>query len=745
MSKEVIRKTYIGYDLGDGETITDLVTLESGKNTNRTLFDDMTMPDSNDPGKAMPTIFAYGESGEVMFSSTIVAAPELVKNIVINFKRRPSDLLAKSDKSVVENVQIVKSLLDSSTTVWPSESVWFEGNTEEMIEFKNSVVSFTNSIFTNEAYINKLRTAAMNSDEVVFCVGHPTNWTELDVAIYELIMKNTILGSGKYADKKSSIIMEAESRAAYLYSKDVESFGRLPKGESVLLIDIGSSTIDLTAMTASSNNHQYNTGSNYLGARSIDFMIRDWYLDELKKNPASWSVYENLLKNNPTIPNALTLSCRKAKETLYSTTAGMAVVYFNMFPGIKLTKDILDNIIDNTPIAKILTETIDLPVDEAKAMGNKSWKNLFKDFLIEKKAEMSKMGIKVGHIILTGSASKMPFAPQIVLEVFNEISSDSLGYDMDPSRTISKGLALVGPSNEKSEAFRKDLKTLVDEKLGTIIKNNIPALSKKMGEVISGVIKPVIKNRVSEWKKGDITTLNGMNQKIKNDCSEANLTKLLSSNKEYTKAIETWLRDSVGKDIAVELKALCTKYGVTDIGIDDLNIMKAPKISINGELKLDPLAFMDTVATIVSIIAGFIVGISITSILAIILTIISFISTTIASFLLTAILAMGPAGLVILAAAAGIAVGVLIRHGKDALKEMFKDKILAWDLPAVVRKTMTDEKINSSLTDANIPKQIEDAFNKPDLVNEIVNKVSENLKGQIEKRAEDIKYAIESK
>lgn len=745
MSKEVIRKTYIGYDLGDGETITDVVTLECGKNTSKTLFDDMTMPDSNEPGKAMPTIFAYDESGKVMFSSTIVIAPDLVKNIVINFKRRPSDLLAKSDKSVVENVQIVKSLLDSSTTVWPSESVWFEGNTEEMIEFKNSVVSFTNSIFTNETYINKLRTAAMGSDEVVFCVGHPTNWTELDVAIYELIMKNTILGSGKYADKKSSIIMEAESRAAYLYSKDVESFGRLPKGESVLLIDIGSSTIDLTAMTASSNNHQYNTGSNYLGARSIDFMIRDWYLNELKKNPASWSVYESLLKGNPTIPNALTLSCRKAKETLYSTTAGMAVVNFSTFPGIRLTKEILDNIIDNTPISKILTETINLPVDEAKAMGNKSWKNLFKDFLIEKKTEMSKMGIKVGHIILTGSASKMPFAPQIVLEVFNEISSDSLGYDMDPSRTISKGLALVGPSNEKSEAFRKDLKTLVDEKLGKIIKGNIPALSKKMGEIISGVIKPVIKSRVSEWKNGSITTLNGMNQKIKNDCSEANLTKLLSSNKEYTKAIETWLRDSVGKDIAVELKALCTKYGVTDIGIDDLNIMNVPKISLNSELKLDPLAFMDTISGVVSVIAGLIAGISVTTIMAVIIVIISYISTTLASLIFSALVAMGPVGWGILAAVVAYSVKVLVSKGFDSVKDMFKDKVMSWDLPKVARKTMTDDKINSSINDANIPKQIEDAFNKPELANEIVKKVSDSLKGQIEKRAEDIKYAIESK
>lgn len=744
MSKEVIRKTYIGYDLGDGETITDVVTLECGKNTSRTVFDDMTMPDSNEPGKAMPTIFAYDENGKVMFSSTIVIAPDLVKNIVINFKRRPSDLLAKSDKSIVENVQIVKSLLDSSTTVWPSESVWFEGNTEEMIEFKNSVVSFTNSIFTNEAYINKLRTAAMSSDEVVFCVGHPTNWTELDVAIYELIMKNTILGSGKYADKKSSIIMEAESRAAYLYSKDVESFVRLPKGESVLLIDIGSSTIDLTAMTASSNNHQYNTGSNYLGARSIDFMIRDWYLNELKKNPASWSVYESLLKGNPTIPNALTLSCRKAKETLYSTTAGMAVVNFSTFPGIRLTKDILDNIIDNTPISEILTETINLPADEAEAMGNKSWKNLFKDFLIEKKTEMSKMGIKVGHIILTGSASKMPFAPQIVLEVFNEISSDSLGYDMDPSRTISKGLALVGPSNEKSKAFCEDLSTLVDEKLNIIIKNNIPALAEKMGKVVPEIIIPVMKKRILEWKAGNIKTLNEMNNKIKNDCSEANLLKLLCNNKNYSNTIENWLKDTVSKDVAVELKALCTKYGVHDIGVDDLNIMTLPKISIESGVQLDPLEFMNTVSGVVSIIAGIIAYVSSASILWVLISLISIISETIAFSILAFIMA-NPELYPFIAGLLGISVVVLIKKGFKGIKDAFKDKVMSVNIPKIARKAMTDNKINESFEKADLPKQIKTAFNKSELTNNIVKKVSENLKGQIEKRAEDIKYAIESK
>ena len=68
-----------------------------------------------------------------------------------------------------------------------------------------------------------------------------------------------------------------------------------------------------------------------------------------------------------------------------------------------------------------------------------------------------------------------------------------------------------------------------------------------------------------------------------------------------------------------------------------------------------------------------------------------------------------------------------------------------WNLPKIIRDTVSDEKINKSLADANLPQQIEDAFKKENLKKDIAKKVSVNLKGQIEKRAEDIKYTIESR
>ena len=200
----------------------------------------------------------------------------------------------------------------------------------------------------------------------------------------------------------------------------------------------------------------------------------------------------------------------------------------------------------------------------------------------------------------------------------------------------------------------------------------------------------------------------------------------------------------MGKDIAIELKSLCDKYGVRDISIDDLNIMTMPKISI-GDIPLDPLDFMDTLSTVISLVSGVVAAASITTIMAVIVVVVSLISESLAASLFAALVGMGPVGWAVLAGVVGVAVAALVSGGFDKFKKSFQDKVIGWNLPKVARKTMTDDKVNKSFADANLPKQIEDAFKDAKLKNEIVNKVSANLKGQIEKRAEDIKYAIESK
>ena len=181
----------------------------------------------------------------------------------------------------------------------------------------------------------------MNCDSVVFTVGHPTRWNSLDIAIYKAILRRSVLGGDDYEGMKAELIVAAESRAAFLYLKSQQISVGLKPGESALLIDIGSSTIDVTAMSVSSKNHEFNYGSNYLGARSIDYMLREFYLSNLKKNSADWEEYQHLLRNNPSLESALTLACRMAKERVFSGSNGTDRIYFLEYKPVKMPINVI--------------------------------------------------------------------------------------------------------------------------------------------------------------------------------------------------------------------------------------------------------------------------------------------------------------------------------------------------------------------------------------------------------------------
>ena len=734
------KKTFIGYDLGDGETITDLAVLDAAQIKDRiqTLFTAMTMPDCNDPGKAVPTVFGYDGEGNIAFTSSILAAPEDIHDIRINFKRCPSDLIPNISENRKEEII---NLLEQG---WPAPEECPELHSKKMREFSDAVIRFTNAIFNDEIYKKRVHDAALDSDEIVFCVGHPTRWTEFDVAVYSGILRLSVLGAGAYAGLPTSMIMAAESRAAFLYVRDKATSQVLQPGTCALLIDVGSSTIDLTAMTSDSRNHQYNSGSNYLGARSVDFVIRQWYLDKLREDEEDWNVYQALIQDNPAMEQALTLSCRMAKEKVYSTAAGLARIYFADFHPQKITKADVDKIVGQMPIGEILQSSINLPAKTVAAMGQKDWKELFEEFLQERKAEMTAQGITISRIIMTGSASKMPFVPEIVAKVFSEVPEDGILNDMNPSRSISMGLALVGPSNEKSVNFQTDLNEMMHKELPEVISADIPQLADSLSAVLVKKVNGIVKARMQQWRRSEIKTLEDMTKLIRQDCSEENLNRLLQNDQEYNEAIKKWTVDVVGQDIAVKLHALCERYGVGEISLESLNVMKVSSLNI-GSIRIDPTAdIADMLAGTISVIAGVVAAIILPSVLGIIIGLISWISAGLAVFLLEILLALPGIGWAILLGVAGIAVVKAANSGLEGAKKQLSDKLQRVDLPDWVRKRMTDEKLEQQLEKANLRKDIRASFLEENAKNQMVDSVTKGLQKQVKKRAEDIKYVIES-
>ena len=87
-------KTFIGYDLGDGESITDYVTMNSSSTSGEfnITWSDMPMLGMQE-GRAVPTVYGYTKDGEIVFFSSIVNKPARVSKVHVNFKRRPTDLI----------------------------------------------------------------------------------------------------------------------------------------------------------------------------------------------------------------------------------------------------------------------------------------------------------------------------------------------------------------------------------------------------------------------------------------------------------------------------------------------------------------------------------------------------------------------------------------------------------------------------------------------------------------------------
>lgn len=735
------KKTFIGYDLGDGETITDLAVLDANQMKDRvqTLFTQMTMPDCNDPGKAIPTVYGYDEDGNLSFTSSILAAPELVRNIHINFKRCPSDLVPSITEQQKE--QIISMLKKG----WPDADVCPELGSAKMREFSEAVITFTNAIFNEELYKKRVRDAAVDSNEIVFCVGHPTRWNEFDVAVYAGILRRSVLGSGVYAGLPTTMVMAAESRAAFLYVRDKATSQVLQPNTCALLIDVGSSTIDLTAMTADSRNHQYNSGSNYLGARSVDFLIRQWYLNKLRRDEEDWNVYQCLIEDNPAMAQALTLSCRMAKEAIYSTTAGIARIQFADFRPARITRADVDRLVSESSVSEILREAINLPAKVAETMGDRSWKELFEEFLRDRKAEMTAHGITISRIIMTGSASKMPFVAEVVSNVFEEIPENGILSDMNPSRSISMGLALVGPSNEKSRKFQEDLELLIQQELPEIIGQDLPRLADSLSDVLSVKVANIVKNRMHQWRRCEIRTLEQMTALIRQDCSEESLNNMLQNDSDYNQAIENWTINVVGQDIAMKLHNLCDRYGVGEISLDSLNVMKVASIKL-GNLRIDPTEdIANVISGAIALIAGIVAAIILPTVIGIVVGLISYISLGLALFLLDILLLIPGVGWAILLGVAGIAVIKAAASGLSDAKQQLANLLQGIDLPEWIRNRMTDEKLDQQLAKAGLRGEIRSSILSDDAKQSMIESVSKGLQKQIKARAEDIKYVIESK
>lgn len=741
-----MNKTYIGYDLGDGETIANYINTDVATGSSKSEIADVTMPGQNTAGLAIPTIYAFKkQSDEIVFASFIRENDEEVENINANFKKRPSDLLSYT--SAVELNKIETAFI-TDEKIWPQI---LKAQTPALLDYKNQIIEFTNGVFTNPDFMDRIKTASKSTKEIAVCVGHPTKWDTLDCAIYRKILMQTILGETSYVGIPLKLILAGESRAAFLYVRDAYEMNN-KINDNILLMDVGSSTIDVTALAGGdSRNFSHNDGHNYLGARIIDYFIFEWYQNEIKKK-GYWEDYQDIVNNNPTYESAVLLKCRKAKEDLFSMDCDVINIYTDWFKMRLSQKDVDEKM--SMPMEPIINKYMDIPDSIRKSMKDRSYKQELEAFLEYEKNIIEEKNIKINQIILTGSASKMPAVKEITQKVFSNVTSKDIFMDMNPSKTISKGLALVGISNDKSEEFQNDAKILIKNKVSQIASDNISKLAEPLAEAVTDIIcDDIILPELKKWRNGKYISLQDAMDEVNQKCNEKNLVVILNSNEKCKDIITNWVVDIIGVEMAVEIQKLCLKYHIKDFCLNDLNVMN---VDVNGSrigrdvsnsVTDKILSPADMLVNVVSVITGIIVAIITPFILGLIIGLISWISVSIASVIFSILIALPVAGWAALLAITGFAGAYLIKHSFEEMKDRISDKIITCDLSQFFRNKIKDTKLIESVN-TNKPKistEIVNALCSKKSVDAMEKQITTVFEKQVKGIIDDIKYILESK
>ena len=753
-------KLYIGYDLGDGETVISYCKVEINEQTDvfeKKNIEKFLMPSKNRDGEPIPTAYAIISNDEIVWGDNITKRAS-VKRVVSNFKKQPTSFFNFSSQE--ERTEILNLFSDSEQNCWNSNSIC---NNNQLLDFREKIIQFTNALFTERSIQEQFKTITndmnVESDSLVFCIGRPTKWglgdvDELDKIIYENILRQTVIGKDYFEiisnnnirKFNSTFVTDKESRAAFLYARDQyisKENGAWLMDKSRLVIDVGSSTIDLTAFKKTDDIKQSSNeaghkdfGLSYLGARIIDWFIFDAFMESTN----------NILKEDFKIDiqakNKLLLKCRSAKENLYTAINGLNIEITDYtkeaidnelnpelitFPnplGGNLSMDLYPSMllsIEDLPISEILQKYLNCPENQIEQVQNRSWKKMYEIFLNDKMNELQSLGYELEEIILTGSASKMPFIKILTQEISDKIFGTgrvSVYKDPNPGFAIAGGLPLIGVSKERSAKFQKEVDDYIKYGLRNKVKTFIPSFANTVGRIISNrIIDKVIIPSLDEWRNNSEITVNNLMESIKVRCSKGSIEQILNSDTEYNKAVNTWTQ-SLLESVNEGLDVIFNKF---DVGKEKIEIIK--KTYGNTDVCIGQIELADTLALPLNIILNifaytllavlFAIGISIPGLKMI---------------------------LIVIAKCAGKSIQDLIENIQDEITDLCGErKIPSFLKGSAYKKALKEIETKREEIRINVSKEIE----SEDSINSYTKEFSKSISLKIQKAIREITYYIE--
>lgn len=435
-------KYVIGIDFGHGETSAAYCEIEWGVPASQLSRKEAGDIELN--GKDTTIVSAISETtdGHFKIGRDILDDEITLKDFQIGFKKEPTDINGREEQLMIQYMSEVYKAIRK------------------------------NSLFTDE-------------NHVVY-IAFPSGWKRNETTLN--VYKEMALQAGlPLAD------LIPESRAAFIHINliyDVQNY--MNKG--LVVLDLGSSTLDLTYMRLSDGQISKIDDGKPLGASIIENCI-------MKDKVESKQEACQLFQEYPIFKNEMLLKCRDVKERYYNRlSAG------NNFISEKYYIDDFDEREDVKNKYEDLRILIRYEKDQLEELIEKevSYQTRIKEFLSEFQSNQLN-GAPIYYVFLTGGASRMGFIKDIVSEAWH-LPEEEIKGDTNPSLSVSRGIAETGRAQARTYEMISKLKKEKDRILGEqlVISNDvIRSLSDNIVAELIGNLKSGI--NWFQWSNRDLS------------------------------------------------------------------------------------------------------------------------------------------------------------------------------------------------------------------------------------------------
>ena len=530
----------IGFDLGHGEFSVSCISKDK--------LDEAKCVEINKGKKSQITAVATTRNDKVLIGEEAITTFEEIEELWVGFKRRPNG---------------------------------------------DPIYNYKISLLFNKAIQKSLAGGKINlTKDTLTLVGCPSEWSKEHQREYQSILQKSLPES---LEQQPTVVVIPESRAAIQFAKVSGDFSiKELQTSTVVLLDFGSSTVDVTLLHIGKDIHDLDFGCD-LGAFLLDELIFFEIVRQL--NGRERIDYLNCLRYNSSNIGQCLLKARELKESYFNQEEFGFRETLPLSKGdvdlesedgefyslrFRLTMGQIHNLIYETKLQQIeeSVKNWSLPKDlfffPPAEYSNLSYYEALTKFIqtTNEKLKESCQNWKVTKTLITGGAARMGFVKTITDSAFSQSYNVFMN---EPEINVAKGLALRGRAEVWSALFLRDVKDQTFSKIETMIKARREKLYTLVTNHVTKAIKKIINEEVenaceSNAKPEDLIE----NCSLRTDywISDGYLESKVKS------ATEKWFTSNIADRLNDSLYEVCTLYSMPAIQIDKKTALRMAK-SVN--------------------------------------------------------------------------------------------------------------------------------------------------------------------